>query len=130
MEVLVLPRVSAYLAHSTLVALALTIPGCQQLEPDARSPQSDHSEFEQVIRSREYRPSLVGGELQAPNRAHNLRTWFGPGGIRVHDRTALGSPKLVAIEVRAFGRRDWEREVGPGEVTSRGTRVELTRVSL
>ncbi len=50
------------------------------------------------IAEREYRASRNGHGLQAPNRRHNLRTYFGASGIRVHDRTAAGSPELLAIE--------------------------------
>lgn len=38
------------------------------------------------------RASESRGGLQAPNRAHDLRTYFGPMGIRVHDRTGAGEP--------------------------------------
>lgn len=46
--------------------------------------------MQRYIAEREYRASRNERGLQAPNRAHNLRTWFEPDGIRVHDRTAAG----------------------------------------
>ena len=39
------------------------------------------------------------GGLQAPNRAHNLRTYFEASGIRVHDRTAAGSRELLSLSL-------------------------------
>ena len=44
------------------------------------------------------------GAYQAPNRAHNLRTYFDRSGIRVHDRTAAGSPTLVSLQLAGVGR--------------------------
>ena len=48
------------------------------------------------LAEREYWASRNRRGLQAPNRAQNLRTYFGPSGIRVHDRTAAGSAELHA----------------------------------
>ena len=51
----------------------------------------------------EYYPSHNRRGLQAPNRAHNLRTYFGPTGIRLHDRTAVGGPELAGLTLAGIG---------------------------
>ena len=70
------------------------------------------------IAEREYEASDDGRGLQAPNRAHNLRTWFEPGGVRVHDRTAAGSPELLALSLAGVGRAGALTPVAPGEVSA------------
>jgi hypothetical protein len=78
----------------------------------------------------EYRASSNEHGLQAPNRAHNLRTYFEPTGIRVHDRTAVGSPELLALNLVGVGRGEPLARVGPGQVSSDGPRVEIRRPGL
>src|SRR5262245_58558410 len=56
------------------------------------------------IAEREYWASPSERGLQAPNRRHSLRTWFDGSGIRVHDRTADGSPLLVELGLSRLGR--------------------------
>jgi hypothetical protein len=82
------------------------------------------------IAQREYRTSANSNGLQAPNRVHNLRTYFAPTGIRVHDRTRLDSPELLALNLAGVGRGETLARVGPGEVTSDGARVEIKRPGL
>jgi hypothetical protein len=82
------------------------------------------------IEAREYHASQAAGALQAPNRAHNLRTWFEPTGIRVHDRTAQESPKLLGLALVGIGRGDSLAAVGPGRVASREARAEISREGL
>jgi hypothetical protein len=79
------------------------------------------------LAAREYAagPNLRG--LQAPNRAHNLRTYFDATGIQVVDRTAASSPDLLALRLAKIGRGAQWFPVGPGEVTSAGARVEIRR---
>ena len=43
---------------------------------------------QQGLAEAEYHASRNGQGLQAPNRAHNLRTFFDSAGIRIHSRTA------------------------------------------
>ncbi|MBK7949138.1 MAG: FG-GAP repeat protein [Deltaproteobacteria bacterium] len=76
---------------------------------------------------RGYEASQNALGLQAPNRRHNLRTYFEPTGIRVHDRTAEGNSQLLNLSLVAAGRSESLRLVGSGEVTSDGTRVEVRR---
>jgi hypothetical protein len=78
----------------------------------------------------EYRATRNGVGLQAPNRAHGLRTYFEPTGIRVVDRTAEGSPELCALRLSGLGRGTRIEPVAPGELTSEGARVEIRREAL
>jgi hypothetical protein len=85
---------------------------------------------QQGIAEREYWASRNREGLQAPNRAHNLRTYFEPSGIRVHDRTAAGSPELVRLSLLGVGRGEDLSPVAPGELASEGSRVEIRRSGL
>jgi hypothetical protein len=82
------------------------------------------------IAEREYRASRNSNGLQAPNRAHNLRTYFDGSGIRVHDRTAAGSPELLSLGLAGIGRGESLVPVEPGAVSSEGARVEIRRPGL
>src|SRR5882672_1698152 len=83
------------------------------------------------IAAREYRASANGDVLQAPNRAHNLRTYFANTGIRVHDRTASGSPELLQMSLVGLGRGDSLAAVEPGESpVALDSRVEIRRPGL
>jgi len=79
------------------------------------------------LAAREYRASRNRRGLQAPNRAHDLRTYFEPTGIRVHDRTAAGSPALLGLALAGMGRGERLAEPAPGTVASKGARVEIRR---
>ncbi|MEE8361777.1 MAG: PKD domain-containing protein, partial [Gemmatimonadales bacterium] len=78
----------------------------------------------------EYRPSENARGLQAPNRAHNLRTYFGPTGIRLHDRTAAGSPELAGLSLAGIGRGENLEPVPAGTVNHSKTRVEIRRTGI
>ena len=82
------------------------------------------------LTEREYRAKANAHGLQAPNRRHNLRIYFEPTGIRVHDRTALGEPRLLSLELVGVGRGNRLAPVPPGRVMSDGTRVEIRRPGL
>ncbi|KGJ89257.1 hypothetical protein ND16A_2150 [Thalassotalea sp. ND16A] len=75
----------------------------------------------------EYQPSENGKGLQAPNRAHNLRTYFDSTGIRVHDRTAAGESELASFSLIGMGRGAELLPVAAGIVTHTSTRVEIQR---
>jgi hypothetical protein len=79
---------------------------------------------------REYRASENDAGLQAPNRRHNLRTYFEGTGVRVHDRTAPGEPRLLGLELVGLGRERPLAAVAPGRVESDGARVEIHRPGL
>src|SRR5262245_61150284 len=82
------------------------------------------------IAEREYRASANELGLQAPNRRHNLRSYFEPTGVRVHDRTAPGAPRLLALALVGVGRGKELAAVPPGRVASDGARVEIHRPGL
>jgi hypothetical protein len=86
--------------------------------------------LQRAVAAREYEASRNREGLQAPNRAHNLRTYFGAQGIRVVDRTAADSPELLSLRLARAGRGGAVRPVGPAAVTSEGARVELRRPGL
>ncbi|HVN39423.1 MAG TPA: integrin alpha [Myxococcota bacterium] len=86
---------------------------------------------EQQIAEREYHASDNGSGLQAPNRAHDLRTYFEKSGIRVHDRTAGGSPELLSLSLARVGRGATLAAVAPGEeVVVHENRIEIRRPGL
>ena len=85
------------------------------------------SQVQRTLAEHEYHASENGQGLQAPNRAHNLRTFFEPTGIRLHDRTALGSPELAGLSLVGIGRGDALAPVESGTVTHAGARVEIQR---
>jgi hypothetical protein len=114
-------------------ATAAPVPASASVALDRASAELVHSglgEVQRHIAQREYRASANSDGLQAPNRAHNLRTYFAPTGIRVHDRTRSGSPELLALNVAGVGRGETLARIGPGEVTSDGARVEIKRPGL
>jgi hypothetical protein len=86
--------------------------------------------LERAIAQKEYEASRNGEGLQAPNRAHNLRTYFDPGGIRVVERTAPQAPTLADLRLRRVGRGKSLKAVPPGTLTSAGPRVEVRRPDL
>ncbi|MFP6630219.1 MAG: PKD domain-containing protein, partial [Myxococcota bacterium] len=83
--------------------------------------------MQQGIAAAEYRASESERGLQAPNRAHGLRTWFEATGIRVHDRGAMGGGPLVDLSLAGIGRAAALQPVGPGVVRHAGARVEIER---
>ena len=82
------------------------------------------------LERREYHASSNRSGLQAPNRAQNLRTYFEATGIRIHDRTANGAPELLSLSLSGVGRGSSLSAIGPGDVTSSGSRVEIRRDGL
>ena len=79
------------------------------------------------IENREYWVGETQAGLQAPNRTHNLRTFFSADHVRVQDRTASGSQALLQMSLSRFGRVGSMVEVSAGEVSSEGARVEIRR---
>jgi hypothetical protein len=93
-------------------------------------PPSLLEKAQQHISEREYWASANPEGLQAPNREHNLRTYFDADGVRVHDRTAPGAPALMGMKLTALGRGDALEKVEPGTLWSEQGRVEIRRPSL
>jgi FG-GAP repeat protein len=79
------------------------------------------------LAEREYHATDIGHGLQAPNRAHNVRTYFESTRIRVHDRTASGNPELLQLSLAAVGRGGSLAAVAPGTPIAQEGRVEIRR---
>ena len=86
--------------------------------------------LEGALTAREYHATPSRDGLQAPNRAHGLRTYFEPSGIRVVERTDAKAPELARIRVVGVGHGATLSGVAPGEVSSAGARVEIRRPGL
>lgn len=89
------------------------------------------------IRQAEYRPSPATTDnsdrsvtVQAPNRAHNFRTFFSPEGIRVVPRTATSPNWSWKLTLEAVGAHGDLRRPEPAHVRLNGQRVELVRGTL
>ncbi len=93
---------------------------------DSPSLQAD---VERTISDREYEATETDAGLQAPNRAHGLRTYFESGGVRVVDRED-GASELAHLRTISIGRGAASRELAEGEVRSEGSRVEIRRGGL
>jgi len=111
------------LGVSVLAGLALSSAA------SASGPDADwQARARDELARREYWASETAAGLQAPNRAHDLRTWFEPTGIRVQDRTAPGSPELVRLSLFGVGRGGALRAAQPGEaIAASEGRVEVRR---
>ncbi len=98
------------------------------------SPATEHHERSMLAASlvaREYRPSPAADGLQAPNRVHDLRIFFEPSGIRVHDRTPQPNDELLRLSLVATGRGEQRVALSDGEeVVVDGDRVEIRRPGL
>src|SRR5262245_45789450 len=92
--------------------------------------QAWQGSIEEQLAAHEYRASRNSDGLQAPNRAHNLRTYFDAHGVRVHDRTAEGAPELLTFALTAVGRGEQRGAIDAGEVRADGARVEIRRDGL
>jgi hypothetical protein len=120
-----------------LVALLLVASGCagshwlEAAPARARADGTLLAAAQRYIAEREYRASDNGVGLQAPNRAHNLRTYFDEKGIRLVDRTAQGSPELLRVSLSGVGREGGLRATGTGtDVAVNERRVEIRRPGL
>jgi len=83
----------------------------------------------QHISELEYRASRNAQGLQAPNRAHGLRTYFSGSGIQVQTRDAA-SRDLAQLKLHGVGREGGLAPVPEGIVSGRGARVEIRRPGL
>ena len=84
---------------------------------------------QESIARQEYQATRNGRGLQAPNRAHNMRTYFEPWGARIEDRTAVGSPELLRLRTVGLGREGQSGTLEVGEIRTVGARVENRRDS-
>lgn len=75
----------------------------------------------------EYHASENEHGLQAPNRAHNLRTFFDPTGIRVQTRTEVEHPQPFSLSLAGIGRDAKLSPIAEGIVNHAAGRVEIHR---
>ncbi|MDH5566121.1 MAG: integrin alpha [Myxococcales bacterium] len=79
------------------------------------------------IAAREYEAGDNGRGLQAPNRAHDLRTYFDGAGVRVHARADSHGAELLSLSIAGVGRGEALTPLAPGAVVALGARVEIRR---
>ncbi|MHB8836129.1 MAG: FG-GAP-like repeat-containing protein, partial [Candidatus Methylomirabilia bacterium] len=87
------------------------------------------------IEEQEYHVAPVEGKdqarrsYQAPNRKHNIRTYFNDEGITLQDRTAANNPALVSLGFKGLGRGASLLLSGgePPEIRAEKNRIELRR---
>src|SRR5262245_18952650 len=113
-----------------LSLLVLTSCGLSDRTPVEVVDPSVPAGIQAQLAAREYRASENGQGLQAPNRAHNLRTYFDAQGIRVVDRTVGGSPELLQLSLSRVGREGALADVAAGTVVADENRVEIQRPGL
>ncbi len=124
-------RPAARLAHCfgpLIACTALLFTGDRDELAPAGSRAAWWVSAQHQLAEREYQASEDGTGLQAPNRRHNLRAHFEGNGIRLHDRSAAGSPELLRLSLAAMGRGEALALSAPGEeLTAYGNRVEIRR---
>ncbi|HIF92977.1 MAG TPA: hypothetical protein EYQ60_07580, partial [Myxococcales bacterium] len=98
-----------------------------ELSPSTGTSGEWWSGVQRAIAAAEYQASETEGGLQAPNRAHGLRTWFAPTGIRIHDRKIEGRSGLAELSLVGIGRGSMLAPVAAGRVTETASRVEIRR---
>ncbi|MBN1850854.1 MAG: FG-GAP repeat protein [Deltaproteobacteria bacterium] len=87
------------------------------------------SNVRQGMAEHEYHAGLNAEGLQAPNRVHNLRTYFDDTGIHVSDRTTKESVELLGLKTLGMGRGEVLSKVEPkGVIHHDKNRVEIRRV--
>ena len=84
------------------------------------------SDVTRDLASREYELSLSKAGIQAPNRAHGLRTYFKEGRIEIVPRTTTRSDAswVFAWETVGWGRMDDLRAAGAATLCTEGARAE------
>ncbi|MFQ5352355.1 MAG: hypothetical protein ACE5D3_04700, partial [Candidatus Binatia bacterium] len=114
-----------------LVSLAMVLPASPvPAEPAEGLDRDWRKRIHRGLSAKEYHPGNSHRGLQASNRAHNLRTYFEPTGIRLQDRTAPGSPELTALSLAVMGRGDRLDPITRGHVARDGARVEIRRAGV
>ena len=86
------------------------------------------SEYRITWQERTYLPDLAAA-YQAPNRAHNLRTYFTPAGIRVIPRTFEGEtpPWEWGLTLSGYGDADGVQPVAAAALHREDNRIEYRR---
>jgi hypothetical protein len=84
------------------------------------------SEYHVTWQEQAYLPDLTGA-YQAPNRVHNLRTYFTPTGIRVIQRTETAPTWEWGLSLTGYGHVGNARPVASAELSVIGNGVEYRR---
>ena len=87
------------------------------------------SEYRVTWQDHTYLPDLPAA-FQAPNRAHNLRTYFTPTGIRVFPRTGDRASWEWGLRLTGYGYEGAIQPVAPATLSAEGDRVEYRRGGL
>ncbi|NOQ33152.1 MAG: hypothetical protein GQ567_02985 [Methanosarcinales archaeon] len=89
------------------------------------SVQEDIRKSEYDVTWQETQPPDINAAYQAPNRAHNLRTYFTPDNIRITPRTS--TDWVFGLSLVGYGFADDVRPVSEAEMSVLGNRVEYQR---
>ena len=123
-----LPRLVA------LGSLVVAIAGCAALPRASRAPAPESAgglaQVQRHLTEREYWASENASGLQAPNRAHRLRTYFEPDGIRVVDREDPESPELLGLASPPGAATARSRAPAKATLDHANERVEIRRPGL
>ena len=88
-----------------------------------------NSEYYITWRDHSYLPDIEAA-YQAPNRAHNLRTYFTSGGVRIIPRTAEAPDWIWGLSLVGYGFQDDVNPVMPAEVSASQNYVEYGRENI
>jgi hypothetical protein len=113
-------------------------PGPRTLEDPAGAPADWWETVQEDIRQSEYHVtwqspthlSDLEAAYQAPNRAHNLRTYFTPAGILVIPRTGDGGQWQMALRLASYSADGQHQAVADAEPVAFENRVEYGREGL
>ena len=125
----------------TLIAAAVCVVSAGVGVADTKAPQTELPEgvptdwwtsVQEDIRKSEYDVTWqetqlpdINAAYQAPNRAHNLRTYFTPDNIMITPRTS--TDWVFGLSLTGYGFADDVRSVSEAEMSVSGNRVEYQR---
>jgi len=109
--------------------ILLSLVGDGALAPSS-APESWIARAKRDLAALEYHASVAQRGLQAPNRAHGLRTVFEPSGIRLYDRLKVDANALLGVTLTGVGRGTALAPAADGVVSHEGARVEIRRDGL
>ncbi len=84
------------------------------------------SEYDVTWQEQTYLPD-VAAAYQAPNRAHNLRTYFTPAGIRIIPRADAATQWELGLTLTGFGYAGATGPVAEPELSADGHRMSYGR---
>ena len=87
------------------------------------------SEYQVTRQDRTYLTGLSAA-YQAPNRAHNLRTYFTPTEVRIIPRTGDGAAWEWGLTLTGYGYEGAIQPVAPASLSTEGNRIEYRRGDL